>query len=582
MPFPSLRDSTGSGPGVGAANVGGRSRGAVACGGVAVKGGGPSVEAEAEDGATPAAPSPSATVVTTSAARSACICWSWARTGLSRIRTCVWACGGKVRALSVGRGKTENGARTRLATIGGPSGVDVSGVDVEVGVPATTSAARSACICWSRWARTGLLRIRTCVWACGGKVRAPSVGRGKTENRKRTRLAAIGGHSGMDVAGVCVVAGGVDVALICIRCARLRSLRSTQRVACEGARWAQSGQGQGEWWGEGETRRDGTGRGRTHANNATFSSFVRVSFDPSVGRRCGWVVEPVVPLAAAAPKRSSRRSVDRFVVPFFFGRFVTPPSRGPRCPMCAPVRRLWGSVASVVSKRSLLGQEGGGGGKGRQSRGTHPSHSRRSTLNFFSRSLSVALFPVFPRRKPLQRSWRPAFERLSLERGRRRKDVAGGYVASASSWPSHQDDGDSGTHMSWCTTSRRTPSMSFPGSGRPPHGDVAALSQSTSICSASGSASGTASRRSRVGDPMGDCVGVGVGVGSVMAAKYPSCFSMRSAVRRASRAERTRRATCQTGPSPPPKRPSGPPRARHSPVTGRGLSRGKWSFLGVL
>lgn len=65
LPLPSLRDS--SGPGVDVANVGGRSWDAVACGGVAVEGGGPSLAVALSTTCSPrgaaAGPGPSMTVV---------------------------------------------------------------------------------------------------------------------------------------------------------------------------------------------------------------------------------------------------------------------------------------------------------------------------------------------------------------------------------------------------------------------------------------------------------------------------------------------------------------------------------------
>jgi hypothetical protein len=80
----------------------------------------------------------------------------------------------------------------------------------------------------------------------------------------------------------------------------------------------------------------GGGRGLTHASNSAFSALVRVSFGISVERH-GRIIE-LVP-SVVPPKRSSRRCVDFFAA-LFFGRLVIPPSRGPRCFLRAPGRRL--------------------------------------------------------------------------------------------------------------------------------------------------------------------------------------------------------------------------------------------------
>ena len=120
------------------------------------------------------------------------------------------------------------------------------------------------------------------------------------------------------------------------------------------------------------------GRGRTHASSSAFSALVRVSFDLSVGRhgRIFVFVSSVVP-----PKSSSRRCVDFFVAPFF-GPLVTPPSRGPRCLLRAPGRRLWRddeSMSANVHKRArpnvtvVVWGEGEGGGGGVRERLTCPT-----------------------------------------------------------------------------------------------------------------------------------------------------------------------------------------------------------------
>jgi hypothetical protein len=102
----------------------------------------------------------------------------------------------------------------------------------------------------------------------------------------------------------------------------------------------------GRWrgWNEEGSKR---GRGLAHASNSAFSALVRVSFGLSVEMH-GRIVElapSVVP-----PKRSSRRCVDFFTALFFFGPLVMPPSRGPRCFLRAPGRRLWGKSVSGVER----------------------------------------------------------------------------------------------------------------------------------------------------------------------------------------------------------------------------------------
>ena len=119
--------------------------------------------------------------------------------------------------------------------------------------------------------------------------------------------------------------------------------------------------------------------GRTHASSSALSASVRVSFDPSAERQ-----GPVVELAPSVvtPKRSSRRSMDCFVLPFFF--VSLPLSRGPRCLFRAPGRRLLRGV-SIGREASM--------GSGRRGAQTYPSQAFRSALKSFRRLINCSLFP---------------------------------------------------------------------------------------------------------------------------------------------------------------------------------------------
>jgi hypothetical protein len=91
----------------------------------------------------------------------------------------------------------------------------------------------------------------------------------------------------------------------------------------------------------------------------------------------------------------------------------------------------------------------------------HLSHCFWSALNLFSCSVSVALFPVFPRRKASQSSCRRAFGWFLL--GQEGREGAGeGHHVSVVGRRAELE----GAHMSQCTTSC-TPSTRRPRKGRP-------------------------------------------------------------------------------------------------------------------
>ena len=156
-------------------------------------------------------------------------------------------------------------------------------------------------------------------------------------------------------------------------------------------------------------------RGRTHTSNACFSAFVRVSFDLSVGRhvRIFVFVPSVVPL-----KSSSRRCVDIFTAPFF-GPLTVLRSRGPRCLLRAPWRRLWsdGEPIAANAHESTLSVVRVGRRRGRRSRGTHPSHARLFALNSRRRPASFSLLPDVPSLKPSQSSLRRSLLHSALDGG---------------------------------------------------------------------------------------------------------------------------------------------------------------------